>query len=112
MFADHTEHILYFNSTLRFFLSGVFLFLILYTYLQMAETFDSQSVALRAQKKLLGKMATKKIAKVFIDDTSGRLLDNVYRITKVLYGNKYSLCRPTNHQTVDHDYMPSPYQFV
>ena len=96
------------------FFSGVFLFFNTTSplYLQMAETFDSQSVALRAQKKLLGKMATKKIAKVFIDDTSGRLLDNVYRITKVLYGNKYSLCRPTNHQTVDHDYMPSPYQFV
>ena len=44
--------------------------------------FDSKGLGLRAQKKLLGKMANKKIAKSFIDDTSGRLLDNLYRVAK------------------------------
>jgi len=44
--------------------------------------FDSKGVGLRTQKKLLGKMATKKIAKVFIDETSARLLDNLYKLAK------------------------------
>ena len=44
--------------------------------------FDSKGLGLRAQKKLLGKMANKKIAKAFIDDTSARLLDNLYKIAK------------------------------
>ena len=43
---------------------------------------------MRAQKKLLGKMATKKIAKVFIDDTSGRVLDHVYKAAKEYSGSK------------------------
>ena len=54
----------------------------------MAESFDSKSIGLRAQKKLLSKMATKKIAKVFIDDTSGRLLDNLHKIAKDYSGHK------------------------
>lgn len=44
--------------------------------------FDSKGIGLRAQKKLLGKMSSKKIAKVFIDDTTGRVLDNSFRILK------------------------------
>lgn len=44
--------------------------------------FDSKGLGLRAQKKLLGKMSSKKIAKVFIDDTTARVLDNAYRILK------------------------------
>ena len=44
--------------------------------------FDSKGIGLRAQKKFLSKMANKKIAKVFIDDTAGRLLDNLYKIGK------------------------------
>ncbi|ESP03590.1 hypothetical protein LOTGIDRAFT_180080 [Lottia gigantea] len=39
-------------------------------------------MGLRAQKKLLGKMSGKKIAKVFIDDTTGRILDNTHKIIK------------------------------
>lgn len=44
--------------------------------------FDSKGLGLRAQKKLLGKMSSKKIAKAFIDDTTGRVLDNAYKILK------------------------------
>ena len=44
--------------------------------------FDSKGLGLRAQKKLLGKMSSKKIAKVFIDDTTARVLDNAFKILK------------------------------
>ena len=55
----------------------------MYLYVSVADGhFDSKSLGLRAQKKLLGKMANKKIAKSFIDDTSGRLLDNLYKTAK------------------------------
>ncbi|CAH1796626.1 unnamed protein product [Owenia fusiformis] len=49
---------------------------------------DSRSIGLRAQKKLLSKMSSKKMAKVFIDDTSGRLLDNMFKLIKKYTGNK------------------------
>ena len=54
----------------------------------MADGIDSKSIGLRAQKKLLGKMTSKKIAKQFIDDTSGRLLDNLYKVAKDYSGSK------------------------
>ncbi len=54
----------------------------------MADSFDSKNLALRAQKKLLGKMSSKKIAKIFIDDASARLLDNVYRLVREYTGSK------------------------
>lgn len=50
--------------------------------------FNSKSVALRAQKKLLGKMASKNMAKAFVDDTTGDLLDQLYRLAKLHTGNK------------------------
>lgn len=46
------------------------------------EGFKARDIGLRAQKKILSHMATKNIAKVFIDDTSASLLDNVYRLAK------------------------------
>ena len=51
-------------------------------------SFDSKNLGLKAQKKLLGKMASKKIAKVFIDETSGKVLDDLYRIAKDYASNK------------------------
>ena len=33
-------------------------------------------------------MSSKKIAKAFIDDTTGKVLDNTYRILKEYKGNK------------------------
>ncbi|XP_071964823.1 tumor necrosis factor alpha-induced protein 8-like protein 1 isoform X2 [Antedon mediterranea] len=44
--------------------------------------FNSRGIGLRAQKKVLSKMATKKIAKAFIDDTMGELLDSGYHLCK------------------------------
>ncbi|XP_065836403.1 tumor necrosis factor alpha-induced protein 8-like [Oscarella lobularis] len=39
------------------------------------KNFNSRSLGLRMQKKILGKMATKKMAKAFIDEDEGALLD-------------------------------------
>jgi Domain of unknown function (DUF758) len=50
--------------------------------------FKAKDIGLRAQKKILSRMATKNVAKVFIDETSGSLLDNVYRLAKLQFGNK------------------------
>ncbi|KAL3866891.1 hypothetical protein ACJMK2_044143 [Sinanodonta woodiana] len=50
--------------------------------------FDSKGLGLRAQKKLLGKMSSKKIAKAFIDETTGRVLDNVHKVLREFMGNK------------------------
>lgn len=49
--------------------------------------FDSRGMGLRAQKKLLGKMSSKTIAKHFIDDTTSKVLDMTYKIIKE-YSNK------------------------
>ena len=50
--------------------------------------FKAKDIGLRAQKKILSRMASKNIAKVFIDETTASLLDNVYRLTKTQYGSK------------------------
>lgn len=50
--------------------------------------FDSKGFGLKAQKKLLSKMSTRKILKAFIDDTTSRVLDNLYRIAKDYKGKK------------------------
>lgn len=44
--------------------------------------FKAQDIGLRAQKKILSRMATKSVAKVFIDGVTSSLLDNVYRLLK------------------------------
>ena len=46
------------------------------------EGFKARDIGLRAQKKILSRMATKNVAKVFIDDTSASILDNVYKLAK------------------------------
>lgn len=50
--------------------------------------FKAKDIGLRAQKKILSRMASKNMAKVFIDEVSASLLDNVYRLTKQQFGNK------------------------
>ena len=50
--------------------------------------FKAKDIGLRAQKKILSRMASKNIAKVFIDETTSSLLDNVYRLTKQQLGSK------------------------
>jgi len=49
---------------------------------------NSQSVALRLQKKIASKMSTKSVAKIFIDETTGHILDNLYRLVKDYTKNK------------------------
>ncbi|XP_048732642.1 tumor necrosis factor alpha-induced protein 8-like isoform X2 [Ostrea edulis] len=50
--------------------------------------FDAKGFGLRAQKKLLGKMSSKKIVKHFIDDTTSEVLDNAFKIMKDFTGDK------------------------
>ncbi|XP_058455892.1 protein salivary glands marred isoform X2 [Malaya genurostris] len=50
--------------------------------------FKAKDIGLRAQKKILSRMATKNVAKVFIDGTTASLLDNVYRLAKTHTGSK------------------------
>ncbi|VDI34168.1 Hypothetical predicted protein, partial [Mytilus galloprovincialis] len=44
--------------------------------------FDSKGLGLSLQKKILGKMSNKKIAKHFIDDTTSEVLDKAFLIIK------------------------------
>jgi len=50
--------------------------------------FNSKGLGLRVQKKLASKMSTKSVAKVFIDELTGQLLDNVYILVKEYTGDK------------------------
>lgn len=50
--------------------------------------FRAKDIGLRAQKKILSRMASKNVAKVFIDETTASLLDNLYRLTKQQFGSK------------------------
>nr|XP_028604218.1 tumor necrosis factor alpha-induced protein 8 isoform X1 [Podarcis muralis] len=46
------------------------------------DVFNSKGLAIQAQKKILGKMASKSIANALIDDTSSDVLDELYRVTR------------------------------
>ncbi|XP_029426781.1 tumor necrosis factor alpha-induced protein 8 isoform X3 [Rhinatrema bivittatum] len=46
------------------------------------DVFNSKYLAIQAQKKILGKMASKSIATTLVDDTSSEVLDELYRVTK------------------------------
>lgn len=48
----------------------------------MADNFRARDIAMKAQKKILSRMSTKSVAKVFVDDRMGALLDNVYKLCK------------------------------
>lgn len=50
--------------------------------------FESKGLALRVQKKLASKMSSKAVAKVFIDELTGQLLDNVYQLVKEYTSDK------------------------
>ncbi|CAF4038145.1 unnamed protein product, partial [Rotaria magnacalcarata] len=49
---------------------------------------SAQSLGLRAQKKLLGKISSKSVAKIFIDETSSRVLDNLHKLTRAYSDSK------------------------
>ncbi|KAK9507176.1 hypothetical protein O3M35_007087 [Rhynocoris fuscipes] len=53
----------------------------------MSEGFKARDIGLRAQKKILSRMANKNVAKMFIDDTTASLLDNLYRMAKQYVSN-------------------------
>ncbi|XP_069584851.1 tumor necrosis factor alpha-induced protein 8-like protein 2 [Ranitomeya imitator] len=52
------------------------------------ETFSSKDLALQAQKKILSRMASKSMVNMFIDETSGEVLDELYRVSKEYTKNK------------------------
>ncbi|XP_069796338.1 tumor necrosis factor, alpha-induced protein 8-like protein 2 B isoform X2 [Narcine bancroftii] len=52
------------------------------------DQFNSKDLALRTQKKVLSRMASKTLANLFIDDTSGEILDELHRVSKEFTGNK------------------------
>nr|CAG4643576.1 EOG090X0GLS [Ilyocryptus agilis] len=54
----------------------------------MSDSFRAKDIALKAQKKILSRMSTKSVAKAFVDDRMGSLLDNVYRLCKTYTQNK------------------------
>lgn len=45
--------------------------------------FKASDIGLRAQKKILSRMSNKNVVKVFIDDNSASLLDNLYKLAKI-----------------------------
>jgi len=54
----------------------------------MADNFRASDIALKVQKNILSRMSTKGVAKVFIDEKMGSLLDNVYKLCKTYCQNK------------------------
>lgn len=54
--------------------------------------FKARDIGLRAQKKILSRMATKNIVKTFIDGTTASLLDNVYRLAKLHVRESKQIC--------------------
>ena len=54
----------------------------------MADGFSSKNIGLRIQKKVIGKFSTKSVAKAFIDDDFGRLLDIIHSILREEFDTK------------------------
>ncbi|KAG9281460.1 tumor necrosis factor alpha-induced protein 8-like protein 2 isoform X2 [Astyanax mexicanus] len=52
------------------------------------ETFSSKDLAMKAQKKILSHMASKSMAQMLVDDTSGEVLDELYRVSKLHTGDR------------------------
>lgn len=78
----------------------------------MSENFKSREVGLRAQKKILSRMANKSVAKMLIDDTTASLLDNLYRLAKAyvstipVEGGNHSTFRLRHCPSVDGSLYP------
>lgn len=55
----------------------------------MSESFKARDIGLRAQKKILGRMAANKSArKIFIDDNTASLLDNLFKMIRLYVSNQ------------------------
>lgn len=52
------------------------------------EAFSSKDIALRAEKKILSKVANKTSVQMFIDETTSEIMDELYIISKEYTGNK------------------------
>lgn len=52
------------------------------------EAFSSKDLAMKAQKKFLSHIASKSMAQMLVDDTSGEVLDELYRVSKLHSGNR------------------------
>ncbi|KAK0144421.1 Tumor necrosis factor alpha-induced protein 8-like protein 3 [Merluccius polli] len=50
--------------------------------LEGQESFNSRSLAMQAQKKILSKMATMAVANLLTDDTSSEILDELYKASR------------------------------
>jgi len=57
----------------------------------MADNFRASDIALKVQKNILSRMSTKGVAKVFIDEKMGSLLDNVYKLCKTYVSTSRSI---------------------
>lgn len=56
--------------------------LFVFSLLSGQESFNSRSLALQAQKKILSKMATMAVANMLTDDTSSEILDELYKTSR------------------------------
>ncbi|CAK8671808.1 tumor necrosis factor alpha-induced protein 8-like [Clavelina lepadiformis] len=54
----------------------------------MGDEVQSKDLALKAQKKILGKMASKNLTKMLIDEKTADILDEFCKINKLRTGNK------------------------
>ncbi|XP_075235769.1 tumor necrosis factor alpha-induced protein 8-like protein sigmar [Lycorma delicatula] len=54
----------------------------------MSDGFKAREFGLRAQKKILSRMSSKNVAKIFIDDTTASLLDSLYHMIKMFSESK------------------------
>ncbi|XP_060678314.1 tumor necrosis factor, alpha-induced protein 8-like protein 2 B [Hemiscyllium ocellatum] len=52
------------------------------------EPVSSKDLAMKAQKKILSRLANKSLAQLLIDDTSAEILDELYRVSKQFTGNR------------------------
>ncbi|VDP11801.1 unnamed protein product [Soboliphyme baturini] len=57
-------------------------------YVNADGPFSSKSLSVKAQKKILSKIANRTVAHHFISDQSARLLDNLYKLLKEFYTKK------------------------
>ena len=62
----------------------------------MSDHLDVQSVVVKAQKKIFGKLNNRKFASKMLDDVSARVLDNMYKLAKD-YSDKKTAEKVTKH---------------
>nr|CAG4645892.1 EOG090X0GLS [Lynceus sp. MCZ IZ 141354] len=54
----------------------------------MGDSFRAKDIAIKAQRKMFSKMSNKTVAKVFVDERTSSLLDDVYKLCKIYTQNK------------------------